>query len=313
MFFLSCAALLAYIDFGIAPVLPQAKISEQFVTAEEEFQYRWEEFKEGRTFAPFHPGRSDADLESEFLKLDDARYKVWYRNPENAIKESAIDYEVSLPLLFQDLVRAKNCTAFAYNNLTPYYNASSMKVGGRYCIACEGTRSKDIPKFFTLLIQYQVTHLVRLTASYEGEKKKCHPYWEGLLSQHEGEWILHVPFGDYGNSFFYPVHYYIEEEWGDNKGASPRRLLALVRKVKKDLDAEKKSLLTVHCSAGVGRTGTFLAALAIVDRIDRREPFSIEEIVFQLSLQRVFSVAQPSQYISLHRLAEEYLQCSTSY
>jgi len=47
----------------------------------------------------------------------------------------------------------------------------------------EGARSKDIPKFFDLLTSHQVTHLVRLTDSYERETKKCHPYWDGLLDE----------------------------------------------------------------------------------------------------------------------------------
>ncbi|MEI6531490.1 MAG: protein-tyrosine phosphatase family protein, partial [Chlamydiota bacterium] len=82
--------------------------------------------------------------------------------------------------------------------------------------------------------------------------------------------------------------------------------VALVLKVRKAV-REKDGLLAIHCSSGVGRTGTFMAALAIVDAIDKREPFSIEELVCRLSLQRFHSVGKPSQYITLHRLAEEYV------
>ncbi len=57
---------------------------------------------------------------------------------------------------------------------------------------------------------------------------------------------------------------------------------------------------------GVGRTGTFLAALTIVDAIDKQSSFSIEEIVYRLSLQRVHSVCKASQYITLYRMAESY-------
>lgn len=311
MLFLTCLSLLAYSQYNIPTLLPREEISYQFQIAEEEFENRWETFEEGRSFIPFQANRSDADLEGEFLQLDEDRHKVWFRNPENSIKESAVGYEISLSILFEDEARVKNCIAFAYNNITPYFNASAMALGDRYSIACEGSRSKDIPKFFTLLTEYQVTHLVRLTPAYEKETKKCHPYWDGLLIQKpDGEWLMNIPLG---SNISYPVHYYIEEEWRDNSGADPQKLLALVCKVKKSLDAQERGLLTVHCSAGVGRTGTFLAALAIVDAIDRKQPFSIQEIVFRLSLQRVYSVARTSQYLTLYRLAEEYLQCSTSY
>lgn len=296
--------LLAYVDFSLPPALPKEAVREQFAIAKEDFYDRWEIFEEGKTFVPFTAGRTDEDILEEFKKLNDLRYNVWYSNPDSPIKESSLGYEVSLPLLFEDTVRAKNCAAFAYNNITPYYNASAMCLSDRYTIACEGTRPKDTHKFFTLLSSYQVTHLVRLTASQEGESKKCHPYWEGLLSQTEnGEWLLNVPL-DRDN--YYPVHYFIEEEWLDNMGVDPKKLLALVLKVKNSLDAQENGLLTVHCSAGVGRTGTFLAALAIVDAIDNQETFSIEEIVLRLSLQRVHSVARPVAYLTLYRLAEEY-------
>ena len=57
----------------------------------------------------------------------------------------------------------------------------------------------------------------------------------------------------------------------------------------------------------MGRTGTFLAALAILDAIDTAESFSIQEIVYRLSLQRIYAVSTPGQYITLHRMAEYYL------
>lgn len=305
MLFFAC--LLAFVNFNIAPLLPKNAIDQQFYAAEQKFAERWEVFQQDKEFVPFQVGRTDAELEIEFQEVDHVRHHVWYRNPESAIKESMPGYEISLPLIFQDKARCRNCLPFDYNTLTPYYNASAMNLFGRHSIACEGTRSKDIPHFYTLLYEYQVTHLVRLTASYEGENKKCHPYWDGLLTKGEdGEWILNVPMGD---NISYPVQYFATDDWRDHSGIQPQKLLDLLLKVRTGLD-EQKGLLTVHCSAGVGRTGTFLAGLAILDAIDQKIPFSIQEIVYRLSLQRAFSVAKPSQYITLHRLAEEYLQCS---
>lgn len=295
---------LAYVNFNVAPVLPKEIITEAFEIAEGDFQDRWEVFEDGRKFTPFTPGRSDEEIMNEFEEIDKTRFRVWYRNPDSPIKEAAIGYEPSLSILFDEGARVKNCVAFAYNNLVQYYNASAMAFSRRYAIACEGTRAKDVHKFFTLLTQFQVTHLVRLTASHEGETKKCHPYWEGLTTQKsDGEWLLNVPFDE---GIVYPINYFIEDEWLDDQGVDPKHLLDLVLKVKNSLDDQEDSLLAVHCSAGVGRTGTFLAALAIIDAIDNEEPFSIEEIVLRLSLQRVHSVARGVAYLALYRLAEEY-------
>lgn len=166
-----------------------------------------------------------------------------------------------------------------------------MCLGGKYYIACEGPRSKDIPKFFNLLATHHVTHLVRLTDSYEGKTKKCHPYWEGLLSTCDGETYLNIP----TKAGVCSVRAFDIAHWRDNQGVDPDELLSLVLQVREEV-VDAGDLLLVHCSAGVGRTGTFLAALAIVDAVDRGEPFSIEEIVYRLSLQRVHSVGKFSQY-----------------
>lgn len=260
-------------------------------SVQEEASSRWEAFQKEKTFHLFTPDKSDVELQQEFEILHATRASIW----------TTANYDLAQHLIADDLIRAPGCVAFAYNNTVPYYNASTIHLGNRRYIACEGPRSKDIPKFFQLLATQGVTHLVRLTDSYEGEIKKCHPYWEGILSDAH----LYVPTetGIYSLSAFDMAH------WRDNQGVDPDELLSLVLQVREQIKDEK-SLLLVHCSAGVGRTGTFLAALAIVDAIDRNEPFSIEEIVYRLSLQRVHSVGKFSQYITLHRLAENYLKVS---
>jgi len=251
-----------------------------------EVDSRWEAFQEGRAFTQFQPGRSDSELMAEFEKLNEIRLHLW---------EEA-EYERAKELVANDLIRAPGCVAFAYNNTVPYYNGSTIYLRGKRYIACEGPRSKDIPAFFQMLKEQEVTHLIRLTDAYEGEVKRCHPYWEGILS--EGQ--LNLP-GDY------TIRAYDMAYWRDNQGVDPAKLLEQVLEVREELK-RTDGLLVIHCSAGVGRTGTFFASLAIVDAIDAGEPFSIEEIVALLSLQRIHSVGKPIQYVVLHRLAEIYME-----
>ncbi|MBI3508502.1 MAG: hypothetical protein HY069_02545 [Chlamydiia bacterium] len=151
-----------------------------------------------------------------------------------------------------------------------------------------------------MIVSHKVTHLVRLTDSHEGEEKKCHPYWEGLLRKSSDEEYLDIP----TEAGVYSIRAFDMAHWRDHHGIDPNELLAMVLRVRKELSSDKNGLLIVHCSGGVGRTGTFLAALAIVDAIDKGIPLSIEEIVYRLSLQRVKCVYTPKQYITLHRLAE---------
>jgi len=276
--------------FGLslnARLLSQEKIEGHFASVNEEIKNRWNGFQADREFKLFEMDRSDDQLSQEFEELKKIRKWIW----------TTPGYELGEHLIRDDFVRAPHCLSFAFNNTVPNYNASTMYQGGKNYIACEGPRSKDISNFFKLLVSHRVTHLVRLTDSFEGETKKCHPYWEG----HSSDGWLRVP----TETGVYPIRSFDMAYWKDNEGVDPKQLLAVVLKVREEL---KEGLLLVHCSAGVGRTGTFLASIAIVDAIDQGEPFSIEEIVYRLSLQRPHSVAKLGQYITLYRLAELYLK-----
>lgn len=275
----------------------QDKHDDHFHSSQAQVENRWQTFQQGKEFKLFQAGKSDSVLEKEFEDIHKTRQVMW----------KTVEYETAQNLISDDLIRAPGCGAFTFNNTVPYFNASTMHLGNKRYIACEGPRSKDIPNFFKMLKELHVTHLVRLTDSFEGETKKCHPYWEGYLSAYsEGEGYLKAPVG----TDTYSVRAFDMAYWRDHQGIEPDKLLSLVLKVRQEVTGVN-GLLAVHCSAGVGRTGTFLAALAIVDAIDQGKPFSIEEITYRLSLQRPHSVAKSTQYITLHRVAELYSKQKT--
>lgn len=269
----------------------QCEIGQHRAFVKQQVEDRWQIFQANREFIPFSPGKSDAQLKEEFHSIQTTRLFIW----------TLPDYEPAQHLIAADLIRAPGCVAFAYNNTTPSYNASTIFLNDRYYIACEGPRSKDIPSFFNLLTTQHASHLVRLTSSYEAWAKKCHPYWDGFIRESNGGAWLNIP-TEYG---IHSVHAFHMDHWRDHQGVDPEELLDLALQIRQGLKQDN-DLLVVHCSAGVGRTGTFLASLAIIDAMDTELPFSIEEIVYRLSLQRIHSVAKFGQYITLHRLAEVY-------
>jgi protein tyrosine phosphatase len=270
----------------------QASLLESYASVKARVEDRWQAFQGDREFKEFITGKSELELKEEFENINKTRLSMW----------TTPGYEFAQNLIAGDLIRAPGCVAFDFNNTVPYYNASTICLGDHCYIACEGPRSKDIPKFFNLLTSQRVTHLVRLTSSYEAWAKKCHPYWDGFIKESNGNAYLNIP----TDTGVYSVQAFHMDHWKDNQGVDPEELLALALQIRKGLN-KADSLLVVHCSAGVGRTGTFLASLSIVDAIDQGLPFSIEEIVYRLSLQRIHSVTKFGQYITLHRLAEAYL------
>ena len=267
--------------------------SRHYQSVKAEVEKRWEAFSRDVEFIPFRVGRTEKDLQKEFQLLRCVRKYMW----------STPEYEVARELIDEDHIRAVDCAAFRFNLTLGGYNASTVILRDKFYIASEGPRSKDVERFFHLLTTCQVSHLVRLTDSHEGDMKKCHPYWEGLVNKSCGDGtFLEIP----TEKGAYPVQAYDMAYWIDNKGVDPEKLLELVLEVRDELKSDNE-LLLVHCSAGVGRTGTFLAGLAIVDAIDNNEEFSIQEIVYRISLQRSHAIAKAEQYMTLHRLAEIYL------
>lgn len=65
----------------------------------------------------------------------------------------------------------------------------------------------------------------------------------------------------------------------------------------------------MHCSAGVGRTGTFIAIDSLIRQIDQGAThINVFECVSQLRYQRSFLVQSIKQYIFVYRAVMEYIE-----
>lgn len=106
--------------------------------------------------------------------------------------------------------------------------------------------------------------------------------------------IMHIEFGgwpDYGAV-------------QDSKAIAS--LIGLARRLK---DRSSINNLTgpmvVHCSAGVGRTGTFIAIDIVTQRLQHRMSTDIPKIVKNLRWQRPMSVMTISQYNMIYNVSKE--------
>lgn len=63
--------------------------------------------------------------------------------------------------------------------------------------------------------------------------------------------------------------------------------------------------IVVHCSAGVGRTGTFIATDIIMQKLKQEQKINIYDLVKKLREQRVKMVQSIEQYIFLYKLSME--------
>ena len=67
-------------------------------------------------------------------------------------------------------------------------------------------------------------------------------------------------------------------------------LLSFIRRVQKEHNKDEGKALLVHCSAGVGRTGTFITLDAMLERIRSDKSVNVYEFVKNMRERRVLMV-----------------------
>jgi protein tyrosine phosphatase len=67
-------------------------------------------------------------------------------------------------------------------------------------------------------------------------------------------------------------------------------LISFIRRVQKGHNKSSGKCLLVHCSAGVGRTGTFITLDAMLERIKAEKSVNVYEFVWNMRQRRVLMV-----------------------
>ena len=67
-------------------------------------------------------------------------------------------------------------------------------------------------------------------------------------------------------------------------------LLAFIRQVRKHHEKDSHQPMLVHCSAGVGRSGTFIMLDSMLERLKVEETLNVYEFLCNMRSKRVFMV-----------------------
>ncbi|VDN21809.1 unnamed protein product, partial [Gongylonema pulchrum] len=101
------------------------------------------------------------------------------------------------------------------------------------------------------------------------------------------------------------VQHYKWSSWPDRSAPiNPSPLIELITKLR---PLHEKGPVAVHCSAGIGRTGTFCAVDYSIDRLNDEGIINAPEVVKEVRAQRLHSVQSVLQYLFLHLCLIEYL------
>lgn len=107
------------------------------------------------------------------------------------------------------------------------------------------------------------------------------------------------------------IYHYWYTAWPDhNLPENPNALIQLIKQVESyrnydDLNVNKSPIL-VHCSAGVGRTGCFLALAIGIKQLDVENLVDIVQIVCQLRVERGGMIQTLEQYEFIYQVLAYY-------
>eukprot|EP00066_Takifugu_rubripes_P004222 XP_003967439.1 PREDICTED: tyrosine-protein phosphatase non-receptor type 5 [Takifugu rubripes] len=206
--------------------------------------------------------------------------------------------------------------------LSTYINANYLKGYGdedRAYIATQGPTVNTMGDFWRMVWQERSPIIVMIT-NLEEKNEKCAEYWPEDTVTHEGIEITVVTVtqeDDYSLRVFTlncdgeerSLHHYWYTSWPDQKTpdkAPP--LLELVQQVERARD-EAPPLAgptVVHCSAGIGRTGCFIATSILCKQLRTEGVADILRTMCQLRLDRGGMIQTCEQYQFVHHVLSLY-------
>ncbi|XP_060696040.1 phosphatidylinositol phosphatase PTPRQ [Hemiscyllium ocellatum] len=251
-----------------------------------------------------------------------------------------------LPKLGQELTSSDadlpwNRTKNRFANIKPYNNnrvklmleagvpgsdfINASYVAGYLCpnefIATQGPLPGTVADFWRMIWETRTQSIVMLTHCFEKGRIKCHQYWPEdnkpvtvfgdivitkLAEDVQADWtIRELKIEKYGD--YMMVTHFNFTSWPEH--GVPETCAPLIHFVKlvRANRANDNTPIVVHCSAGVGRTGVFIALDHLIQHMNHHDFVDIFGFVAELRSERMCMVQNLAQYMFLHQCALELL------
>ncbi|XP_033636860.1 receptor-type tyrosine-protein phosphatase F-like [Asterias rubens] len=220
--------------------------------------------------------------------------------------------------------RYKNISAYDHSRVvlepleghphSDYINAcyiDGYKYDAKY-IACQGPNQTTVIDMWRMVWQERVGKIIMLTNLVENGKDKCEKYWpdEKLFNDYGEVFVRNVeekksptfilrtfhlskssePEGEYREVLQY--HYIT---WPDMKPPESSSLLQFIGRVHAS-ETTQHGPTIVHCSAGVGRTGTYIALDAMMEQAQAEGQVDVLSFVRNMRDKRYLMVQTVGQF-----------------
>eukprot|EP00037_Helgoeca_nana_P025209 m.273273 g.273273 ORF g.273273 m.273273 type:complete len:710 (-) comp26882_c1_seq1:256-2385(-) len=200
-----------------------------------------------------------------------------------------------------------------HNGRNDYVNANWIPGHrqNRGYIASQGPVPDSMVAFWQMVWQSGTTCIVMVTNEIEGNKLKCHRYWPsreapietygavevGLLEETVKSTFIHRLFEIKCDGGKFCLDHFQYTVWPDHGVPNTTAELISFRKEVRRVHPHPAPPILVHCSAGVGRTGTFITVDTIMNRAEHMESdLDIHSCVCELRASRNYMVQTIVQY-----------------
>uniref|UniRef100_A0A674D928 Receptor-type tyrosine-protein phosphatase epsilon n=1 Tax=Salmo trutta TaxID=8032 RepID=A0A674D928_SALTR len=213
---------------------------------------------------------------------------------------------------------------------TDYINASFID-GYRqkdYFIATQGPLSHTVEDFWRMLWEYRCHSIVMLTELKEREQDKCFQYWPAEGTATFGDYTLELKGDALCDTFtlkdmvltYGPekqsrhVRHFHFHGWPEiGIPAEGKGMINIIASVQRQQQQSGNHPIIVHCSAGAGRTGTFIALSNILERVKAEGLLDVFQTVKSLRMKRPHMVQTVEQYDFCYRVVQDFVDIFSDY
>uniref|UniRef100_A0A4W3JE71 protein-tyrosine-phosphatase n=1 Tax=Callorhinchus milii TaxID=7868 RepID=A0A4W3JE71_CALMI len=267
-------------------------------------------------------------LEEEFNKLTTVRIRKDHmrtgNKPINLKKARVLQI---IPYDFNRVVLPRK----RGQEYSDYVNASYID-GYRqkhYFIATQGPLSITVEDFWKMIWDNKSHTIVMLTELREREQEKCFQYWPSENTVTFENYTIELKTDNVSDAFSVRdflltnisegrknrlIRQFHFHDWPEiGIPAEGRGMIDLIAAVQKQQQQTGNQPIIVHCSAGAGRTGTFIALSNILERVKAEGLLDVFQTVKSLRMQRPHMVQTVEQYDFCYKVVQDYLDIHSDY
>uniref|UniRef100_A0A673G6J8 Receptor-type tyrosine-protein phosphatase epsilon n=1 Tax=Sinocyclocheilus rhinocerous TaxID=307959 RepID=A0A673G6J8_9TELE len=213
---------------------------------------------------------------------------------------------------------------------TDYINASFID-GYRqkdYFIATQGPLAHTVDDFWRMVWEWKCHSIVMLTELQERDQDKCFQYWPTEDSVTYGDFTVEIKGDTLCDTFILRdlqlthgpekqtrlVRHFHFHGWPEiGIPAEGKGMIDIIAAVQKQQQQSGNNPIVVHCSAGAGRTGTFIALSNILERVKAEGLLDVFQTVKSLRMQRPHMVQTVEQYDFCYRVVQDFVDIFSDY